>query len=214
MALLGITDSIQLIEHFSGAWRISEETQHSIFTESATHRPIPRESAGRSSTVGISTVSTFIARKSFLNFAVPPFAAHWGVTIEFNPRSTILYHLLFDVDTRKVRLALTAWDPNLSKHNITQVGTTVYGAAEAHLIGYDSEFILSNDIGEHLLDEFKKLGSYHFIFWNCQLFAKIFLKLICQDPETIDFGALTSAQVTRFVCHLPSMLIHRRSVQL
>jgi len=57
----------------------------------------------------------------------------------------------------------------------------------------------ANHIGQRLLAGFKKLGDYHIIFWNCQLFAKLLLRLICQDSERINFGALTSAEATRLV---------------
>jgi hypothetical protein len=49
------------------------------------------------------------------------------------------------------------------------------------------------------LKGFKELGSYHFVFWNCQLFAKLLLRLICEDGESIDFGARTAAETSRLV---------------
>jgi len=58
---------------------------------------------------------------------------------------------------------------------------------------------VNNRTGLELLAAFKELGSYHFTFWNCQLFAKLFLKLICKDSHAVDFDALTSAEVARMV---------------
>lgn len=136
-------DPLKLIERISKDWEIPEATQGAIFTKSSSQRPLPREAAGRSSAVAISPVSTFVARKSFLNFAVPPFAVHWGVVIEFNELSKILFHLLFDLDDHEVKLALTAWDNKLSKHDVKRVGTTLYGAAEVHKIGNGLPFCRS-----------------------------------------------------------------------
>ena len=44
---------------------------------------------------------------------------------------------------------------------------------------------------------FEEIGEYHVIFWNCQLFAQIFLKVLCK--EDIDFGTWNAAQVVRMV---------------
>ena len=191
-------DPLKLIEKISKEWEISDDTQSTIFSNLSSPRPPPREAAGRTSPVAISAVSTFVARKSFLNFAVPPFAAHWGVVIEFNELSKILFHLLFDVDASEVKLALTAWDSKLSKHDVKRVGTTLYGASEIHKIGNDYPF-LAQSAGLQLLHAFQDLGSYHFIFWNCQVYAKLFLKIICQNSENSNFATLTSADVTRYV---------------
>ena len=62
-------------------------------------------------------------------------------------------------------------------------------------------------IGKQLLEAFNELGSYHFLFWNCQIFAKILLKLVCQDSESIDFDALTSAEATRYVRYFGSSML-------
>ena len=49
------------------------------------------------------------------------------------------------------------------------------------------------------MDGFEQLGSYHYIFWNCQLYAKLLLQLICESPSTVDFDAVTSATAARLV---------------
>jgi len=132
-------DSTKLIKQLSGAWGISE-TQKSVFHESAARRPEPQESRGRSSGVGISAVSTFVAKKSFNNFVVSPFASHWGVVIDFNEQTRFLYHLLFDVEDRKVTFEVDAWKPQWSKHQVKHVGNTLYGAAEVYQIGKEPIF--------------------------------------------------------------------------
>jgi len=60
---------------------------------------------------------------------------------------------------------------------------------------------MTNFSGRQLLKAFDILGKYHVIFWNCQVFAKLFLELICK--EKVDFGALSAADVTRLVLDLP-----------
>jgi len=51
--------------------------------------------------------------------------------------------------------------------------------------------------GRQLLTAFERLGGYHVIFWNCQVFTKLFLELICQ--EKINFGMLTALDMTCLV---------------
>jgi len=128
-------DTTKLVQKISGDWDISEDIQNVMFTRLAGQRPVPQESAGKTSTVGISTVSTFVARKSFHNFAVPPFAAHWGVVVDFNEQTRFLYHLLFTVETRELTFKAASWESVWSNHNVMQVGTTPYGIGEVYQIG-------------------------------------------------------------------------------
>jgi len=43
----------------------------------------------------------------------------------------------------------------------------------------------------------KAFGDYHCIFWNCQTFAKCFLKVICEEPA--EFDAWTIAEASNLV---------------
>ena len=43
-------------------------------------------------------------------------------------------------------------------------------------------------------------GDYHRIFWNCQIFAKCFLEVICEEPA--DFDAWTTAAASNLVAPL------------
>ena len=43
----------------------------------------------------------------------------------------------------------------------------------------------------------KAFGDYHRIFWNCQTFAKCFLKVICEEPA--EFDAWTIAEASNLV---------------
>jgi len=88
------------------------------------------------SIVGVtSAVSTFIAEKSFGNFAIPHFAAHWGVVCDFLPRVRTLFHLQYDPSTKKTSFAYMNWQPQWSKHSMTQVGTTKFSMPQVIAIG-------------------------------------------------------------------------------
>jgi hypothetical protein len=60
-----------------------------------------------------------------------------------------------------------------------------------------------SDLGKALVDSF---GDYHRVFWNCQIFAKIFLKKICSTSDT-DFLHLTSSEVIQLVAILVLLLM-------
>jgi len=134
-------DSIELIDELSKAWEISEETQNRLLTNTAQQSSevqTPLQQGPSLATVSISTVSTYIARKSLHNFVVPPFASHWGVVIDFASApqtSRTLYHLTFDPETREVGLQVENWKSRWSKHQVVQVGTTLYGYPEVNAIG-------------------------------------------------------------------------------
>jgi len=44
-------------------------------------------------------------------------------------------------------------------------------------------------------------GTYHLVFWNCQIFAKILVKALCNEPDA-DFGFLTSTEAAGVVIDL------------
>lgn len=56
---------------------------------------------------------------------------------------------------------------------------------------------MTNCAGRQLLKAFDTLGKYHVIFWNCKVFAKVFLELICQ--KKVDFGGLSASDITCLV---------------
>jgi hypothetical protein len=131
-------DSAKLIEHLSKAWEISEESQNALLTETANQRTSAFPSIPQGSlpiALGISKVSTFIAKKSLLNFVVPALASHWGVVCDFSPISRVLYHLTFDPGSRKVHFNYLKWDTAWEKYQVVQIGTTLYGHPEIDATG-------------------------------------------------------------------------------
>ena len=131
-------DSKKLIEELSTAWDISEDQQNVLLSNTtgqrASETPPTRGETSRYA-VGIATVSTFVARKNLSNFVVPSFAAHWGIVCDFERQSRMLYHLSFNPETRVIRFKAESWEPEWNKHQVKQIGTSLYGHPEIHATG-------------------------------------------------------------------------------
>lgn len=108
----------------------------------------------------------------FPKVVVPAFAVHWGVVV-----GPTIYHLVFEDendadlecndpcrDGKPIRFTFTKWKRRTEfLEALPVVGLTKF------------EHIQLCEIGETLVEEF---GNYHRLFWNCQVFAKCFLRLI------------------------------------
>lgn len=126
-------------------------------------------------------------------FVVPPFASHWAVIVEDNAGGAEAYHLVFE-DIRdaaikplgKERAVKFDSYPLASIPNDAhQVGTTKFQHSKLKAIGRDMV---------------KAFGTYHRVFWNCQIFAKCYLRVITGDHQS-RFEEWTSSDVTNlFVC--------------
>jgi hypothetical protein len=197
-----ISDTNLLVDRLSEKFDLTERQQEALVSEVSSSS----ETTGlpnRSSIIGLTTsVSTFVAQKNFHNFAVPQFASHWGVVCDFGPRARTLFHLLFNPVTGKVVYEGTLWKQEWSKHSVTYVGKTSYDYPKVVEIGINdfSKVHQTYQVGERLTEGFEQIGDYHVIFWNCQLFAKLLLKLICHEPEQINFDTWSTADVARLVC--------------
>ena len=127
------------------------------------------------------------------SIVVPAFASHWGIVVgEANDQK--LFHLLFvddievdvsgsNVENQNIRFHVT----NLYKPlpNAKHVGHTYYNTDELEALG------------NAMIREF---GSYHKVFWNCQAFAKCYLRVITGKVEA-KFDDWTSADTSRlFLC--------------
>jgi|SRR5277367_3166098 hypothetical protein len=121
-----------------------------------------------------------LASGKFSGIAVPSFAVHWGVVI-----GRTMYHLVFqnradsdlewsDISRRgkPIQLAVHLWEEEPGCEDFPVVGKTKFGHEE--LV----------EIGERLI---KAFGDYHRLFWNCQVFAECFLRIITAKGES-DFG--------------------------
>ena len=192
-----MVDTKELVERMCSRFEVSDETQQELEWKALPEgRGAPSRESRSTSVVGVTAVSTFVAEKSFASFYVPSFASHWGVVCDFTPGGRWLFHLVFDPAVKKVMFQGQTWLEKWGVHRIENVGTSRYGVGEVRDIG-EGCVGGADCVGERLAKGFEDVGEYHVIFWNCQLFAQIFLKVLCS--EEIDFGAWNAAQVVRLV---------------
>jgi hypothetical protein len=124
---------------------------------------------------------------------IPPFACHWGIIVG-PPESQRLFHLLFVEDVGREAENSTVENKYIRFHdtslhrplaNTKHVGQTCYNTDQL------------NALGKAMIQEF---GNYHKVFWNCQTFAKCYLRVITGDHEAT-FDNWTAADTSRlFLC--------------
>jgi len=138
-----------------------------------------------------------LTRPSFSRVIVPAFAVHWGVVV-----GPTLYHLVFrnpadaaleskDPSRRgkEIRFTFCRWDDDTkSATHSPVVGNTRFNHQQLCVIG------------DKLIEAF---GDYHRLFWNCQVFAKCYLRLITDGK---DFDRLTDQMRSLIVDSHPRML--------
>jgi hypothetical protein len=117
---------------------------------------------------------------------LPPFA-HWGIVVGVptKKRTAFLLHLILDEDedgNRAVEFAMT--NVGLESRSIKggvveRVGETRFSVPELVSIGVE------------MIEAF---GNFHIVFWNCQLFAKCYLRVVTGSDTA--FSQWTSADVT------------------
>lgn len=127
------------------------------------------------------------------SIVVPPFACHWGIVVG-SPGRQRLFHLLFVEDagrevegSRVENKYIRFHDSKLQKSlgDTKEVGHTRYNTDELEALG------------TAMIREF---GDYHKVFWNCQTFAKCYLRVITGDYDA-KFDEWTSADTSRlFLC--------------
>ena len=144
-------------------------------------------------------VSTYVAESKEENAGSayvypkqPPFASHWGIVVgDVAAGGAFLFHLVLrgDGPTRRV---------DFKASNVNSKSDWIIGAA-VKCVGRTKYSIQElTRIGEEMI---KTFGSYHLIFWNCQMFAKCYLHIITGDDAV--FTQWTSADVTNlFLCAL------------
>ena len=158
----------------------------------------PREHT-TSTPITLLQVSTYISESKEENAGCayvypkqPPFASHWGIVVgDPSKRGAFLFHLVLRGDGATRRVEFRASNVNSKSEwivgaSVKPVGQTKYSIQEL------------TRIGEEMIETF---GSYHLIFWNCQMFAKCYLHIITGDDAV--FTQWTSADVTNlFLCAL------------
>lgn len=140
------------------------------------HLPDLELEASSSRTIRLATVRTYVAHGktltsgTFPGTVVPAFASHWGVAV-----GRTLYHLIFR-NSADAELALTDLSRQGKPIRFFYVPASSDTIKESRIVGetsYGHEDLIT--IGEALIEAF---GSYHRLFWNCQVFADCFLYLI------------------------------------
>jgi len=130
-----MVDIEALVDGLSSKFELSNQNEDKLVSSVCSKSVTQPKGRLTQSAVGLSPVSTFVAEKSFSNFAVPHFATHWGVVIDFSNNTRTLFHLVYDPSTRKMSFDYTPWKEDWSKHSVTPVGTTPYEFIQVNSIG-------------------------------------------------------------------------------
>jgi hypothetical protein len=119
----------------------------------------------------------------FTSVVVPAFATHWGIVV-----GNIMYHLTFR-DTRDAESHTGEFSGKGCpiRFTIRIVEDDITGGKIVGETNYDAEQLIS--IGKALIDSF---GSYHRLFWNCQVFAECFLYLITDGKSFGEYHPIYS----------------------
>jgi hypothetical protein len=149
---------------------------------------VPQPNMARAGT----PVSTMVCRGRIngTKYHVPSFADHWGVVV-----GNMLYHLVYHWSEKRAEFTWERWERQDSPRiNISRVGTTHYTHEEISAIGncHRDRAKLTGDA------MFVPFLPYHMKIWNCQIFAKIFLKAVCIEPD-VEFDSLTLPDMRRVV---------------
>ena len=148
--------------------------------------------------VTLLSVSTYVNESKEPDRGLPyvypkqlPFSSHWGVIVgEVEPH---LLHRLLEGDgpRRIVYFVVSSIRPG--SRRIAGAALTTVGQTR-----YPIQVGLLRKISEDMIQAF---GNYHFVFWNCHMFAKSYLRVITGDD--VVFTQWTSADVTNlFLCAL------------
>src|SRR5579859_4056196 len=124
---------------------------------------------------------------------MPPFAAHWGIVVGVpqTQLTALLLHLVLDEDDDGTRSVM------LAANYVSLNSKSIKGASEIKQVG-ETRFTYPEliQIGEEMINAF---GNYHLVFWNCQMFAKCYLRVITGSDAAFDHW--TTADVTNlFLC--------------
>jgi len=133
------------------------------------------------------------AGAAYVSAKQPPFASHWGIVIgSLDGPASVLIHLVLRTTTageRYVSFHCRTVDEN---DPFIELGATKIIGETKHSFG---QLLL---VGKRMVEEF---GNYHALFWNCQIYAQCYLRVITDNDATFD--RWTSADMTNlFLCAL------------
>ena len=150
-----------------------------------------RPQQSRAVPVNLGPVSTYVveaknpgAGSLYVSPKLPQFASHWGIIVG-------------DLSSG-MRSRLCSLDIEADRDGKRMIG--LISRFESWCEDGRIYTIRSSSAPIHRRDD-REFGSYHLIFWNCQIFAKCFLRVITGDDAVFD--QWTSADVTNlFLCAL------------
>jgi len=197
--------TIETFEEMSGILEPScltitaERAEEIINTVSATANLGP-SGGGTSTPVTLLPVSTYVHDSKDPDFGSasvhpkkPPFASHWGIVVGdlLGGRPAFLFHLVMRCNGADHKIEFAVSKVNLESRWI--VGASVKPVGETRYSIWEL-----SDIGDQMI---KVFGNYHTVFWNCQTFAKCYLRVITGTDAA--FAQWTSADATNlFLCAL------------
>lgn len=142
------------------------------------HQRVPELTESSSRELKLLPVKSYVQNREAIKFGgkramtVPSFATHWGVVVE-----EFLYHLTFkDPDQQEMDLKDSGLEGRRIELDVRRVSgrnAILDQCQERGATKYDHSTLIR--IGDALIDAF---GNYHRLFWNCQIFAECFLRLI------------------------------------
>ena len=131
-----MVNTLELIERMCSKFELSDETQR-IMKSDGYPNDSGQHVAGRGcgSVIGLTAVSTFVAKKGFGSFYVPSFASHWGIVCDFPVGGRWLFHLVYSPEDRSVAFRSQTWEQKWMIYQVERVGTSQYGIGEIKDIG-------------------------------------------------------------------------------
>ena len=178
--------------------RISDEESNSLvanFIEST--KPQIKDILARGNTsVSLTPVKTYVQQFGkapipgvSAKVVVPAFASHWGIVV--GDSQQWLMHLVFLHDAESEQ-GTSVIDASLIDFNVMKLRKPLEGAKYVGETPYNVEELRT--LGEEMITAF---GDYHRVFWNCQMFAKCYLRVITRKPEyticRVDVGRYNEA---------------------
>jgi len=179
--------------------RIMTINEESLLAQVQQNLPEPSEATPQA--LELYPVQSFVEtartskRSTSSKVVVPAFAVHWGVVV-----GPTWYHLVFlNADDanfewndpcrsgKPIRFTFYHWNDDTDLKAFPVVGHTKFN------------HIQLCQIGQKLVAAF---GDYHRLFWNCQVFAKCFLRLITTDGN--EFRELILDEMNGFDSRLTS----------
>ena len=180
--------------------RISEEEATNVvkhFIQSAEVRDIITQNTSEVSVVPVHTYVHQLSKDpgcgTSTSIVIPSFASHWGVVVG-PPNEQMLFHLVFAESDHSERKSSTVPNSKIRFH-ATEMLKPVPNAKHVGVTRYSTDEL--RKLGKAMINAF---GNYHRIFWNCQTFAKCYLRVITGDIQA-DFADWTAGDTTRlFMC--------------